>query len=309
MTTHFPALASNGAGHREPYRYAHLIRRPGDAVTSQRFEFERLSQTVRSFLSYQVGQSTRDEAARALWVQGRPGEGKSVGCIIACLNAGFAVAVVSPGLFACETEGKAVEVLHDLLAELMRWSIENELPVVVIIDDFDLSTANIGENTGHTVNSQLLVNEFMALADHRHRYRTPYGNIAFIFTVNDATGMRESLHRSGRAIWYDHVPTAEDKANIAWATLAPKTSTERALVDALVRRHRKQPVAFWKALQLRMQALHAHQLLQGGMPDKAAIDRAYGQNFPLTPDIAWQAAKELRQHRVRSWITQRFGRR
>ncbi|MBN9277901.1 MAG: AAA family ATPase, partial [Hyphomicrobium sp.] len=248
MTTHFPALASNGAGHREPYRYAHLIRRPGDAVTSQRFEFERLSQTVRSFLSYQVGQSTRDEAARALWVQGRPGEGKSVGCIIACLNAGFAVAVVSPGLFAGETEGKAVEVLHDLLAELMRWSIENELPVVVIIDDFDLSTANIGENTGHTVNSQLLVNEFMALADHRHRYRTPYGNIAFIFTVNDATGMRERLHRSGRAIWYDNVPTAEDKANIAWATLAPKASTGRALVDALGRRHRKQPVAFWNAL-------------------------------------------------------------
>ena len=83
----------------------------------------------------------------------------------------------------------------------------------------------IADDTAGTINSQLLIHELMALADQRHLYRNADGsNIAFIMTVNDASGMRESLTRAGRADWHDHVPSAEDKANIAWAVLAPQTA-------------------------------------------------------------------------------------
>lgn len=309
MTTHFPTPATSGATPSPPplpvSKYANLIRLPGDPITRQRFEFTQLSLKVREFLASQIGEHTRDEAARMLWVQGRPGEGKSEGCLVACLNAGFAVATISPGLFAGETEGYSVEVLHDLMTDLVRWSHVNRRSICVMLDDFDLSTANAGDDVGKTVNSQLLVNEFMSLADKRHLHRTAFGNIGFIVTVNDATGMRESLHRLGRAVWYDHAPTDEDKANIAWAILAPQTSAERDVVAALVRRHRRQPVAFWKALAHRIQALHAKQLLEAGMPDKAAIDRAFGQRLHLSPSVAWEAARQLRTNRVRSWLKSR----
>lgn len=307
-TTHFGNLALNGSTPPPvPYKYAQYIRVPGDPVTRQRFEFRELAIKVREFLSYQLGTHTRDQAARMLWVQGRPGEGKSEGCLVAALNAGFAVAVLSPGLFSGDTEGKSIEVLHEVLTEFVRWSADNKRPIVVILDDFDLSTASVGEDVGSTVNSQLLINEFMALADNRHLYRTQFGNIGFICTVNDASGMRESLHRAGRAIWHDHVPSNEDKANIAWSILAPITSSERDLVAALVRKNLRQPVSFWKALYHRMQALHARQLIENGMPDRAAIDQAYGRRLKLEPDIAWTAAKALRNSRARSFLRKGLG--
>lgn len=317
MTTHFPNMAGGGTPPPPPslsvvpaaapgWKYAHLIRKPGDPVVRQPFEFQGLSLKVREHLVNQIGTTTRDQAARSLWVQGQPGQGKSVGCIVACLNAGFHVAVLSPGLFAGEVEGAPVQKLHEVLAELVRWSEVHRVRVIVIVDDFDLSTANVGENTGATVNSELLVNEIMSLCDNRHLYRNLDGsNIGLIMTVNDATGMRESLTRSGRAIFHDHIPSAEDKANIAYLVLDPRTSAERDLVAALVRRHKRQPVAFWTDLYFRMRALHARRLIEGGMPDKAAVDATYGRRLPLVADIAWEAAREIRTTRVRSFLKNR----
>lgn len=314
MPAHFPNMSHAapvpqvGLTPPLPWKYAHLIRKPDDPIVQQRFEFEQLAIKVREHLVNQIGVNTRDEAARMLWVQGRPGEGKSEGCLITCLKAGFHTTVLSPALFAGEVEGHGVKILHDIMEEMVRWSAAHHCRMVIIIDDFDLSTASFDANIGHTINSQLLVQEIMSLADNRHLYRNVDGaNIAFVMTVNDATNMRQSLHRPGRAIWHDHVPTAEDKANIAWAILAPKTTTERKLVEALVAKHTAMPVAFWKALFHRMRALHAEQLIATSMPDQASVDAVYGQRMPLTPEIAWQAANGLRTSRVRNWLNKRSG--
>lgn len=313
MTTHFPGIgAGNGAVGGppplpSPSAYGHLMRLPNDPITRQRFEFKDLSRMVREHLTNQMGTESREKAARLLWIQGRPGEGKSEGSLLAALNAGFHVCVASPGLFAGEHEGAPVAALHDLLNGMVHWSGHHQAPVVIQLDDFDLSTAN-PEDKGATVNSALLVNEMMALADNRHLHRLPMGtNLAFIISVNDARGMRESLTRPGRSIWYEHTPSHEDKANIAWSILDPKTTEERKLVEALVRRHRSQPVAFWQALYFRMRALHSHHLIDRTMPSQAAIDQAFGQRMPLTPAIAWTAAKQLRTSRIRSYLTKTRG--
>ncbi len=304
MTTHFPAIAT--AGTTSPlrtFKHMHRLRRPGEHITQQKIEFNELALRVRGWLTQQVGQATRDSAARMLWVQGRPGEGKTEGCLIAALNAAFYVLPLTGGDFAGEVEGASVKALHEFLQESADYSALHKVRIVVTLDDFDLSTASVGADTAHTVNSQLLIGEIMSLADERHRYRNADGsNIGFIVTVNDASGMRESLTRAGRADWFDHVPSAEDKANIAWAILAPQTSADRELVAALVRKHRKQSVAFWRALHHRMQALQARHLIERGMPTAATIDAAYGKRLTLDAAVAWKAAKELRTSRALNWL-------
>lgn len=303
MTTHVQGLAALGTPPLPPtFKYMHRLRKPGDPITRQRFEFTELAIKVRGWLSYQIGDGTRDRAARMLWVQGRPGEGKTVGCLVSALNAGFHVLPISGADLAGETEGASVEALHAILDECVQWSVLHKARIVIMLDDFDLSTAN-PDNATYTINTTLLIREVMGLADERHRYRNADGsNIGFILTVNDASAMRESLTRTGRAEWHDHCPSAEDKANVAHAVLDPKTSAERDLVAALVRKHRKQSVSFWEAMLLRMQTIQARSLIEHGMPNAATINHRYGSRLKLTPDIAWQAAKELRTTRVRKWL-------
>lgn len=304
MSTQFPQLASGPK--MTTYNYAHLIRQPGDPIVQQVFEFENLSLKVREFLSQLKSTQTRDKAPRTLVVQGAPGQGKSLGCLVGALTSGFAAAVVSASELAGETEGKSVEVLREILDELTGWSNEHGLPIVIIIDDIDLSIMNVDANTGHTVGTNMLIQEFQYLADNRHLYRSEAGHsIGFIVTVNDATNMRESLYREGRAVWYDHMPTTEDKANIAWALLNPKTQAERALTEKLTRKFRSQPVAFWNQLCSEMQAIHARRALANGMPDTGTLDRLYGQRVPLVAEIAWPCAKAIRSRRARSWLKKR----
>lgn len=310
MTTHFPNLATTPPPLpvTQVFKYVHRMRHPGDPIARQRFEFRGLALKVRGFLANQIGVATRDSAARMLWVQGRPGEGKTEGCLVAALNAGFTVLPLSGGDFAGEVEGASVKALHEAMDECVKWSTAHKRRVIISLDDFDLSTANITTEAAHTINSQLLIREVMSLADERHLYRNFDGsNIAFIVTVNDASGMRESLTRAGRAEWHDHIPSDEDKANIAHAILAPQTSAERDLVRKLVRKHTAQPIAFWKALHHRMQTLQAHDIIEHGMPTASAIDAAFGHRLTLNPDIAWQAAKEIRTTRVRSFLKKRIG--
>ncbi len=303
MTTHFPTISAGGPPPLPTYKYMHRLRHPGDPVTRQRFEFRELAMYVRGWLTYQVGVATRDSAARLLYVIGRPGEGKSEGCMVAALNAGFHVLVITGADLAGSTEAASTEALHAILKECVQWSALHKARIVIILDDFDLSTANIGQDVAGTINGPLLVQELMALADQRHLYRNAdSSNLGFIITLNDASNLRESLTRAGRADWYQHSPDADDRANVAWAILAPRTGPERDLVAALVRKNIRQPIAFWKALFHRMQALQARHLIEGGMPNAAAIDEAYGKRLKLVPEIAWQAATELRTSRVRNWL-------
>jgi hypothetical protein len=61
-----------------------------------------------------------------------------------------------------------------------------------------------------------------------------------------------------------------------------------------------------------MHARNVRQLWSRGMPDKAAVDRAQATRMPLVPAIAWAAAKDLRESRVRNFLTKhksRWGRR
>lgn len=302
--TKFPQLAS--APPPLPYRYAHFLRHPNDTALRDLVEFPSLTMQMREFLALQQAKPTRDQAARTLAVIGRPGEGKTLGLLAAALNEGYSVCSTAASMYASENEGGADKVLDAVLAELQRWSAEHKQRTLLQTDDIDLSIMAADDKTGVSINTKLLIERFHYLADNRHLYRNYDGsNIGLVVTLNDGSKLRESLYRPGRAIWYEHVPTAEDKRNIAWAILKPKTSAERDLVVKLTAKFAHQPIAFWKSLALQMQATHARRVLATGIPDAATLNAQFAGSFPLTPDIAWSCARTLRANRARSWLSKR----
>ncbi|MEQ1694378.1 MAG: AAA family ATPase [Hyphomicrobiaceae bacterium] len=295
-----PVHATTGA-----YRwmYAQYIRRPGDPTLTNLVEFENLSLAVRQHLAEQMGEKTKNKAARAFWAHGRPGEGKTVGILHAVTNAGWNLAIVPSAHLAGKEEGAPIEFLNAILAELVLMSSVTHTNYAILLDDLDLGIANASDDMGKTVNSDLLVNHIMALCDNRHLYRNTSGaNIPIFVTANNASGMRESLLRDGRATHYTHKPTQEDRANIAWALLQPKTTAERELVAEVVHKNKHKSVAFWTALVHRIRALHRRPIIGHGMPDKATIDVTYQDRMPLDPDIVWQAVRDLRVNHVRNYL-------
>lgn len=303
MSAKFPHLAASHTPEQTPYKFAHLIRQPGDPVESQIIPFKALTLEVRKWLASQISATTRDTTARSLVIQGKPGEGKSEGALVAALQAGFSVSVVPAGMFASENEGGATELLDAYMAECERWSAEQQKRLVVIINDIDMSIMNLPDKMGATINSNLLLERFHFLADNRHLHRNFDGsNIGFIVTVNDASNLRASLYREGRGVWHDHEPSIEDKTNIAWRILDPQTTTERDLVGSLTWKFRHQPVAFWKALHHAIRAQHIQRAISR---DINAAAELLGRRVPLNPDIAWACARQLRGHRVRNYLARR----
>ena len=156
------------------------------------------------------------------------------------------------------------------------------------------------------INTKLLLERFHYLADNRHLYRNGDGsNVAFIVTVNDGTVLRESLYRPGRAIWYEHEPSVENKRNIAWRLLNPQTTAERELVDDLTRRFKHQSVAFWPSLVTEIQSAAADRAMRRGQSTTATMDAAYRIRVLADPDLVWASAMKLRKSRVKIYLNKR----
>lgn len=303
MTTKFPALAHGPAA--APKRlYGHLMHYPGDSITQRIIPFEKLTRAVERHLRQHAHAVSRDTAPRTLIVAGRPGEGKSEGILAAALQCGWSVAAVSASLFASENEGGANEVLDELLTELNEVADETGKPVALCINDIDQSILSLEEKMGKTINTNLLSESLHFLADNPRLYRSRHGtNLAFFCTLNDATNLRESLFREGRATWFEHVPTVEDKRNIAWALLAPGTTPERKLVDQLTRRFKHQSVAFWSSLVIELRASAAEGLMGRGIGEAEAIATIYGARLPLDPHLVWASVRKLAAPRTRNWLS------
>lgn len=290
------------------WKYAHLIRVPGDPIQSEYRLTSEIGSKVRAFLALHQS-PLRRKAPRAFWLPGPSGSGKTTAVLLTCLAAGFAVASVSASEFAGAHEGDATAIIDEMLTELQEWSKVYRLPVVLHVDDVDLSIAAADENTSKTVNSGLFIVRLMKLSDDKHLFLTCTGApITFIFTANNTTSVRESLMRDGRASVHEHIPTTEEKTNIAWRVLDPQTSDARRLVQRLASKHAaSQSVAFWEALALKIRELAAKHVFEKGMPTQAEIDRVYSEHVPLDDaDLVWAAARDLRKNRVKDYLAKRF---
>lgn len=303
MSAKFPHIAAANA---TAYRFANLFRHPGDPITRQLVPFQAYTMEIRKFLSMQISRHMKEQVARTLFSSGSPGGGKTEGAIYAVLAEGFSVAVTSASMFASEHENGAADILNELLAEMERYSAEHKRRMVLLVNDMHLSIMASSAKTGNTVNTGLLVDAFMNLADNRHLYRNFDGsNIAFVVTLNDGSKLPETMKRDGRAIRYAHNPSVEDKTNIAYAIFQPQTAAERDLMQKLTRKYSKQPVAFWKALKFKVQSVSAERVLRNGIPDAAVLDAHYGRRLHLDADLVWACAKDIRSSRIRNYLAKR----
>ena len=301
-------IASVPSNEPPRFTYEKMIMRPGNPITARYIPFKELGLKLRGFLSA-LRSEERDRMPRALWTAGPSGAGKTKSLIISCLEAGYAIAIIPAGTFSGQHEGDSVRALDDVLAELEQWARHNKLAIVLMINDIDLSVANVGQNVTATINSQMLVNHLMELCDTPHIHVNPDGSpIPFVFTVNDATNMRESLTRSGSAEWFEFIPTTEDKTNVAWRVFDPQTTPARDLLAQLVRKYAaSQSVAFWEDLAKRIRERTGQAILQKGMPSQAQSNQIFSARVPLdNPQLVWAAAREIRQRRVKNYLAKRF---
>lgn len=305
MTTQFPHLAQSPPP-LPAFRYSSLIRTP-DHVPPPTFTLvPDLTKIIRRHLAVQMARKMRDTAERILVIAGPPGVGKTQGAVYGSLSFGWAVASISSSMLASEVEGGATAELNAMLAEFERFSAQHRLRIVVLFDDFDLSIAARDDKTGVSSNSNLLIERLQYLADNRHIYRNFDGsNLPFIVTLNDGTALRPSLLRDMRASWFTHDPDAATKSNIAYRILDPQTAAERTLVNKLIRKYANEPLSFWQALRMDLDAQRLDAVIATGVADPKTIDAALALRQPLDPALVEAAALTRSRPRRFNFLSRR----
>ena len=207
----------------------------------------RLCQSIEVHLAHHLVPCLRARnPARFLVIAGAPGDGKTTGVKVLCSRREIDLTVISGGDLSGSTEDAALNAFNDTLAGIAKVRAGRKLPAALLIDDADLSVFATGrEHVEYAVSSFVLQSALQKFAD-----EVLHGDPLPVFvTVNQLDVFRAPLFRHGRANIYVHRLTRDEKVQQVTAMLGASTSTERALIDALVERHEHQPVAFFAAIK------------------------------------------------------------
>ena len=218
---------------------------------------------------------------RFLVIQGNPGEGKTETVRVTCSRSDIDCILVSGAELAGETENAGVAALEQIGRAALAISDREKRPLVILLDDFDLSSVARLDRTEYTVSSQLLTGHLQFIAD-TGALRTAAGvPIPLIMTGNDFTAVRTSLLRPGRATHVEHQPTFDQKCDIIGTML---NCRDARAVRGLVKAYRDQPVAFFAQLKVLAADAALDQLIRTHGFNPSAIDAALPDTSPV--DIA-----------------------
>ncbi|MCH9808481.1 MAG: hypothetical protein K0U74_12170 [Alphaproteobacteria bacterium] len=271
--------------------FSQYFRRPGEYLCPDAVPFDDLTKAVKRHLLLNALPAFQQSAERFLVIQGAPGIGKTVTACDAALGFGFGVAMLPAALLASEYEGGATRTLDAFMEDVVRFSHKNKLRMTVNMEDFDLSIASKATNMTFTINAHLLTQRVQHIADTREFKNFDECSIPFIFTGNDFQ-MRESLFRPGRATWFTHAPSADEKGQVAHHMLQPRTQAQRKLIDQLVRTYANEPVSFWTSLKNDLFKTRLDQLITEAMPDPAQVEAELRRPLPLDRTTLQKLAKE-----------------
>ena len=193
-----------------------------------------------------------------LGIHGRKGEGKTFQCELAYQKLGVEVVHISGGELESPDAGdpaRLVRLRYREAAELIR--VRGKM-TVLMINDLDAGAGRFDSTTQYTVNTQLVNNTLMNIADNPTNVQLPGSydekpthRVPIIVTGNDFSTLYAPLIRDGRMEKFYWEPNRDDKIGIVNGIFEPDGLGQNdimTLVDTFI----DQSVDFFGALRSRI---------------------------------------------------------
>jgi hypothetical protein len=186
-----------------------------------------------------------------LAIQGPKGEGKSAQVREVCSRLGVLIVFISGSAISGGQEKEPLNIVRDAYIESSTTWMQRKMPVCIVIDDIDTSSAAMHANRVYSVNSQLVSGALMHLCD------DPYNvgdrvtmRIPIIMTGNNFSSLYGPLTRYGRMRFFDWVPRLDMKQAIVhgiFDELIPPDETK--YLDDFAACYAHEPTAFFAELK------------------------------------------------------------
>ncbi|MBE9079398.1 ribulose bisphosphate carboxylase small subunit [Romeria aff. gracilis LEGE 07310] len=190
-----------------------------------------------------------------LGIHGRKGEGKTFQCELVYERMGVLVVHISGGELESPDAGdpaRLVRLRYREAAELVR--VRGQM-AVLMINDLDAGAGRFDRMTQYTVNTQLVNNTLMNIADNPHNVQlpgsydeTPLPRIPIVVTGNDFATLYAPLIREGRMQKFYWEPDHADRIGIVSGIFEPDGLSARE-IEELVDRFSGQAIDFFGALR------------------------------------------------------------
>lgn len=193
-----------------------------------------------------------------LGVHGRKGEGKTFQCELAYQRLGVEVVHISGGELESPDAGdpaRLVRLRYREAAELIR--VRGKM-AILMINDLDAGAGRFDATTQYTVNTQLVNNTLMNIADNPTNVQLPGSyddkpvhRVPIIVTGNDFSTLYAPLIRDGRMEKFYWEPNRDDKIGIVNGIFEPDGLAKSDIVT-LVDTFIDQSIDFFGALRSRI---------------------------------------------------------
>lgn len=191
-------------------------------------------------------------------VHGRKGEGKTFQCELVYERMGLEVVHISGGELESPDAGdpaRLIRLRYREAAELVR---VRGVMAVLMINDLDAGAGRFDATTQYTVNTQLVNNTLMNIADNPTNVQLPGSyddqpiqRVPIIATGNDFTTLYEPLVRDGRMEKFYWQPDRSDRVGIVGGIFAAD-HLGAAAIEQLVETFPQQAIDFYGALRARI---------------------------------------------------------
>lgn len=190
-----------------------------------------------------------------LGIHGRKGEGKTFQCELVYQRMGVNVVHISGGELESPDAGdpaRLIRLRYREAADLVK--VRGEM-AVLMINDLDAGAGRFDGMTQYTVNTQLVNNTLMNIADNPTNVQlpgsydeTPLPRIPIVVTGNDFATLYAPLVRDGRMQKFYWEPDRDDRLGIVAGIFSPD-SLSRSDIETLVDTFPNQAIDFYGALR------------------------------------------------------------
>ncbi|MEM6835676.1 MAG: ribulose bisphosphate carboxylase small subunit [Cyanobacteria bacterium P01_C01_bin.120] len=193
-----------------------------------------------------------------LGVHGRKGEGKTFQCELVYERMGIELVHISGGELESPDAGDPARLIRLRYREAAELVKVRGVMAVLMINDLDAGAGRFDALTQYTVNTQLVNNTLMNIADNPTNVQLPGSyddqpiqRVPIIVTGNDFATLYEPLVRDGRMEKFYWQPDRSDRIGIVGGIFKPDNLGDRA-IEQLVDTFPQQAIDFYGALRARI---------------------------------------------------------